>query len=376
MMGRTIANVLRLMGKELRSIKADPVMLILVVYSFTLAIYLVSNDASTEVRHVAVAVVDEDRSQLSRRLADAIRPPQFQAPVEIGADAVDAALNDGRFVFVLNIPPNFQADLLAGRSPELLLEIDATAMAQAGNGATDLQGIVATEIASFLSGGAQASSAPVDIVIRAWFNPNLETVWFGAVMQVMNNVTMLTLILAGAALIREREHGTVEHLLVMPVTPAQIVLSKILANGLVIVVAAALSLIFVVRWALGVPTAGSMPLFLVGTALYTITVASLGILLATFSTTMGQFGLLVIPIMVVLNLLSGGMTPLESMPDWLRLTMQVVGPSPHFVSFSQAVLYRGAGLSIVWPDLLAFAAQGAVFYALSLMRFRGVLSRI
>ncbi|ORE90705.1 ABC transporter permease [Aurantimonas sp. 22II-16-19i] len=375
-MRHAIANVLRLIGKELHSIRADPVMLILLVYSFTVAIYLVSNDASTEVRHVAVAIVDEDRSQLSRRLADAIRPPEFQPPEAITADAVEAALNADRFIFVLHVPPRFEADLLAGRRPELLLEIDATAMAQAGNGATDLQSVVSGEIADFLSGEAAKAQGPVDLVVRAWFNPNLETVWFGAVMQVMNNITMLTLILAGAALIREREHGTVEHLLVMPVTPSQIVLSKILANGLVIVVAAALSLVFLVHIALGVPIAGSMSLFLAGTALYTVTVASLGILLATFSTSMGQFGLLVIPVMVVLNLLSGGMTPLESMPGWLRLTMQVIGPSPHFVAFTQGVLYRGAGLGTVWPDLLAFMAQGAVFYVLSLLRFRSVLARI
>lgn len=373
---RTISNVLRLIGKELHSIRADPVMLILVVYCFTVAIYMVSNDASTDVRHVAIAVVDEDQSQLSRRLADAIRPPEFQPPVPIAANEVEAALNAGRFIFVLHVPPRFEADLVAGHQPELLLEVDATAMAQAGNGATDVQRVVAAEIANHLSGGAGGAEGPVDLVVRAWFNPNLETVWFGAVMQVMNNITMLTLILAGAALIREREHGTVEHLLVMPVTPSQIVLSKILANGLVIVVAAALCLTVVVHWALGVPIAGSMPLFLTGTALYTVTVASMGILLATFSTSMGQFGLLVIPVMVILNLLSGGMTPLESMPDWLRLTMQLLGPSPHFVGFAQGVLYRGAGLATVWPDLLAFTAQGVVFFSLSLMRFRGVLLRI
>lgn len=375
-MQRTISNILRLIGKELHSIRADPVMLILLVYSFTVAIYLVSNDASTEVRHVAVAVVDEDRSPLSRRLADAIRPPEFQVPVDIAPDAVEAALNAGRYIFVLHVPPRFEADLMSGRGPELLLEIDATAMAQAGNGATDLTSIIAAEIASHLGGRSDGDGDPVDLVVRAWFNPNLETVSFAAVMQVMNSITMLTLILAGAALIREREHGTIEHLLVMPVTPSQIVLSKILANGLVIVAAAALCLIFVVRWALAVPVAGSMPLFLAGTAFYTVTIASLGILLATFSTSMGQFGLLVIPVMVVLNLLSGGMTPLESMPDWLRLAMQVIGPSPHFVAFAQGVLYRGAGLGTVWPDLLAFTVQGAVFYGLSLLRFRGVLKRI
>ncbi len=174
-------------------------------------------------------------------------------------------------------------------------------------------------------------------------------------MAVINNITMLTVVLTGAALIREREHGTIEHLLVMPVTPAEIMIAKIWANGLVIVVVAALSLWFVVHSVLRVPLAGSVPLFLAGTVLYEISVAALGILLATFTGTMGQFGLLVVPVLVILNLLSGSATPPESMPDWLIKVMQVT-PTPHFVSFAQAVLYRGAGLDIVWPQLAALAA--------------------
>ncbi|WP_102960338.1 ABC transporter permease [Mangrovicella endophytica] len=372
---RALSNILRLIGKEMRSIGGDPVMLALVVYSFTAMIYLVSNDASTEVRDLAVAIVDEDHSQLSLRLAEAIRPPQFQAPVQIRADEVDEALDQGRFIFVLDIPPNFEADLMARRQPELSLQVDATAMAQAGNGATDLGGIIASEITSFMTGGTEAEGAPIDVVIRTWFNPNLETSWFGSVMQVMNSITMLTLILAGAALIREREHGTVEHLLVMPVSAAEIVLSKILSSGLVIVAAAALSLLIVVQWALGVPVSGSVPLFLFGAGIYTVAIASLGILLSTFSTSMGQFSLLVIPVMVVLNLLSGGMTPLESMPDWLRLVMRLLTPSPHFVVFAQGVLFRGAGMITVWPELLALAALGTAYFALSLTQFRRVLLR-
>ncbi|MDJ1160076.1 ABC transporter permease [Chelatococcus sp. SYSU_G07232] len=371
-LGRRLANVMRLAGKELSSIKADPVLVLLIAYAFTYAVYAVATGAKTEAEDMAVAVVDEDRSDLSRRIRDAFLPPLFKAPAEIGAGEIDAALDAGRFVFVVVIPPSFAADVLAGRNPSLQVNVDATAMTQAGNGAVYVQSIVVREVAAFLRRAEGTAALPVDLVVRARFNPNLRSSWFTAVMQVINNITMLSVILTGAALIREREHGTVEHLLVMPVLPVDIMLAKILANGLVIVAAASLSLAVVVEWLLAVPIAGSLALFLLGACIYQFSVAALGILLATFSTSMAQFGLLAIPVLVVLNLLSGSTTPLESMPVWLQQVMQV-SPATRFVAFSQGVLYRGAGLAIVWPELLALAAIGAFCFGLSLKRFRRVV---
>mgnify|MGYP001032324086 CR=1 FL=1 len=370
---RWCSGLFQLFIKELRSIKADPIMLVLVLYTFTLAVYSVSSSASTELKNLAVAVVDEDDSQLSRRILGALQPPILQEAVKISPRGVDTALNEGRSVFVLDIPPNYERDVRSNRAAELQVEIDATAMAFAGNGVVALQNVIANEISEFRYGGGIEATAPVRLVMRNAFNPNLNSVWFGALMQVMNNVTMLTLILSGAALIRERERGTVEHLLVMPVGAGQIVLAKILANGLIIVAAATLSLIFVVQMLLGVPIQGSIGLFLLGTTIYTLSIASMGILVATFSTSMAQFGLLAIPVLIVLNLLSGSATPLESMPVWLRYTMQALTTTPHFVSFTQAVLFRGGGFPLVWQYLLIFLAFGGAYFFVSLARFRSAV---
>jgi ABC-2 type transport system permease protein len=191
--------------------------------------------------------------------------------------------------------------------------------------------------------------------------------------QVINQITLLTVILTGAALIREREQGTVEHLLVMPVVPAEIMLSKMFANGLVILAAAMLSLQFVVHLWIGAPIAGAILLFLLGAALYALVVAALGILLGTLATTMGQFGLLAMPVLVVTQLLSGSSTPMESMPVWLQYVMQTISPTPHFVAFAQAVLFRGADLSIVWQPLVAMLIIGSVYFAVAMIRFRRVI---
>jgi len=368
-----LVNVFRLAVKELRSIRADPMMLLLVAYTFTAAVYTVATGASTEAKDLTVGVVDEDRSDLSRRLLDALNPPLFKRAVLITANEIDPNMNDGRLIFVLEIPPQFQSDLLEGRRASLQLDVDATAMAQAGNGAVYIQSIITQELAKFQAGREGTLATPVNVVIRAKFNPNLYSSWFSSVMQVVNNVTMLTVILTGAALIREREQGTVEHLLVMPVVPAEIMLSKIIANGLVILIAAGLSLALVVEELLRVPVAGSLTLFLAGATLYALSVAALGILLATQTTTMGQFALLAIPVLLVMQLLSGTGTPMESMPVWLQHVMRITCPTPHFVAFSQAVLFRGADLAIVWPQLLAMAAIGSVYFAFALRRFRRVI---
>lgn len=368
-----LRNTLRLAGKELRAIRGDTVMLLLIAYVFTVATYLVSDAISTEIRDLAVAVIDEDHSQLSARLVDAIRPPLFKPPPVLSPTAAREALRASDYVLVLSIPPDFERDLLAGRSPELMVLVDATAVAHAGNGAAFLKQLVTDEVTKFLSPAA-AETAPVTVVFRNLFNPNLTSTWFSAVMQFMNNITILTLILSGASLIREREHGTIEHVLVMPVRPYEIVASKILANGAVILLAAMASLVLIIRGLLGVPVEGSLALFLAGTALYIVAVASIGLLLATFTHSMGQFGLLIIPVIIVMILLSGGTTPLESMPLWLRGTMEVISPAPHFVRFAQSVLYRGSGVALVAGEIAAIAAMAAASFAVVLLRFRKVLA--
>lgn len=365
----SLANVYRLGVKELRSLRSDPVLVVLILWAFSFLVYSVAKGEKFEVQQASVAIVDEDQSALSRRIGAAIQQPFFREPVIIEAASIDTAMDRGQYVFVLEVPPRFEADILAGLRPAIQINIDATAMSQAGNGAVFLQNIISRELRSFLQRSDEGDLLPINLVVRTKFNPNAESVWFTSVMQVINNITMLSVILCGAALIREREQGTMEHLLVMPVTPIDIMLSKIWANGLVIVVSALLSFFLIVGWLLQVPIAGSIMLFIAGAVVYQFSVTTLGILLATFTNSMQQFGLLVIPVLIAMNLLSGSRTPLESMPEWLQNVMQV-SPSTHFVGFAQAVLYRAADFEIVWPKMLAMAVIGAVFFVMALVRFR------
>jgi ABC-2 type transport system permease protein len=351
-----LQNVFRLGVKELHSLRRDPVLMFLILWTFTFAIYTVTRGVRTEVRNAAIAFADEDHSDLSQRLKDAFLRPYFKPPVNLAVHEIDAAMDRGDFTFVVDIPPKFQADVLAGRQPTLQLNVDATAMTLAGNGTLYIHNIIDQELLNFVSRAEGATSEPMTLAIRARFNPNLESSWFMAIMQIVNNVTMLALILSGAAVIREREHGTMEHLLVMPLAPWEIMLAKLWANGLVIVGAVVLSLYAVVQGALGVTIIGSIPLFAAGTAVFLFAMISLGVALSTIARSMPQFGLLAIPFFVVMNMLSGGVSPQESMPRALQLLMQAA-PSTHYTGFAQAAsigtrgsMWSGPRSSPWWPS--------------------------
>ncbi len=370
----TLSNIYRLGLKELKSLWADKVLLILICWAFTGAIYTAATGASQELRNAPVAVVDEDQSPLSRRLVGAFYPPYFRPPQQATLAELDHGMDSGRYNFTLIIPANFQHDVQAGRRPDVQLNIDATIMSQAFIGATYIKSIALGEVNEYLTGKRDSAATPIKLSTRVRFNPNLTGVWFGGVMEVINNVTMLTIILVGAAFIREREHGTIEHLLVMPLTPFEIMMAKIWANGLAVLLGASFALIVMVQHVLQVPIAGSVPLFLAAAACYLFAAASIGIFLGTLARSMPQLGLLIILSIIPLLLLSGGVTPRESMPAIVGNIM-LGAPTTYFVRLAQGILYRGAGFDVVWRDLLAMTAVGAVFFNIALFRFRKAVTQ-
>lgn len=374
-MRQFLSNTYRLGIKELWSLWRDPAMLVLIAYVFTIGVYTAATAMPETLHNAPIAIVDEDHSPLSQRIAFALYPPQFTKPQLIDWPQMDPGMDEGLYTFVMVIPRNFQRDLLAGRSPVIQLNVDATRMNQAFVGGGYVQQIVMGEINEFAQRYRASAVPPVDLALRARFNPALEPSWFGSLVQVINFITMLSIILTGAALIREREHGTVEHLLVMPVTPAEIMLAKIWAMGAVVLLAAWMSLTFVVRGALEVPVAGSLPLFFAGSALCLFATTSMGIFMATLARNMPQFGMLMMLTIMPLQMLSGGNTPRESMPELVQ-NLMLAAPTTHFVQLGQAILFRGAGLDVVWPQFAALLLIGAFLFALSLQRFRKTITRM
>ncbi len=184
-MTRWILNVALLSGKELRSVMKDVTLMALILFAFTVAIQLVANGVRAEVMNASVAIMDEDHSELSRRLRDAIQQPYFKPPEDIERSAIGPAMDSGQYIFVIEIPPRFEADTLAGRSPSVQILVDATAMTQAGLGAAYFQQIFAQETLDFLHARGLLEALPVQVESRMHFNPNAQSAWYTSVMQIV-----------------------------------------------------------------------------------------------------------------------------------------------------------------------------------------------
>lgn len=371
MFSQKIQNIYQLGCKELWSLWRDPVMLILIIYTFTVAIYTAATAMTDSLNMAPIAIVDEDHSTLSERITSAFYPPYF-IPQSTELNYMDAGMDAGEFTFALNIPVNFQEDVLAGKEAAVQVNVDATRMSQAMTGAGYIQQIIQSEVSEYVLHNREVSSMPVELEMRARFNPLLDQKWFGSVMEIINNVAMLSIILTGAALIREREHGTVEHLMVMPVTVFEIMMSKVWSMSLVVLIAAFVGLKLVVQLVLQVPVEGNLLLFFFGALLTLFATTSMGIYLATMSKSMPQFGLLMMLILIPMEMLSGGMTPRESMPEVLQYLM-LIAPTTHFVELAQAILYRNAGLNIVWPSFLWLVGIAVLFFYVAWKRFKDTI---
>lgn len=369
------SNIYHLGIKELWSLIRDPILLILIAFAFTGMVYTAATAMPDGLKNATIVFVDEDQSSLSNRIKTAFYPPEFTIPKDINLSQMDRGLDKGEYTFVVNIPPYFQKDVMAGKQPSIQLNIDATRMSQAFTGNLIVNQIINGEVTEFLERARTPVNYPVTIEERMRFNPNLTASWFGALIEVINLITLLAIVLTGAALIREQEKGTVEHLLVMPLTPFEIMLSKIWSMGLVVLISATLSLIFIVQGALNVPIIGSIPLFLAGTVLHLFAISSIGIYLATIARNMPQFGMLMLLVLIPLQMLSGGMTPRESMPEIIQNIM-LIAPTTHFIELSKAILFKNASFAIVWQQFLMLLVIGTIFFYFAHQRFRSTISKM
>ena len=366
---QSLSNIFWLGVKDLRTLSKDLMMILFIIYSFGLSIYMQSTGAGETVNNASVAIVDEDHSSLSRSIAGLFYPPYFQAAKMISAADIDRGMDNGLYTLVIVIPPHFEADVRKGRDIEVQVNADATAVQQASLGSGYIQNMVTDEVTRYRQEAQQTTGLPSDLVVRRAFNANGTQSWFRAIIGLADQLSMLIIILTGAALLREREHGTIEHLLVMPLTAFEIALAKVWSSGLVIFIGFICSLLFVVEGLLDVPIAGSRGVLLLGTLIYIFATAAIGIFLGTLARTMAQFALLMMMAVMPMMMLSGGMSPIESQPQWVQYVTWFF-PSRHYVSFMQAIVYRGAGLDIVWKEFVTVLVMGVTFIAMSLLLFR------
>ena len=276
---------------------------------------------------------------------------------------------------VLDIPSGFQEALTAGRPATLQLQIDSTPTTQAflaASYAARIVGEFGLETALARAGLANSDQAALPLIReepRVWFNPNQEDRWFFPISELLEAITIMAILLPGAAMVREKQRGTIEQLLVAPLSPFQIMFPKVIAMTVVILVGLSLSLFAVAAPIFRVPMRGSLLLFYAVTTLYVFTTAGLGMFAATLARNVAQMGLLAVLMVVPLILVSGTWTPPEAMPVWMRAATYV-SPMRHYIDLTYGILFKGAGLDLLWDSVVAIAVLGGAVFTFGLWRFR------
>jgi ABC-2 type transport system permease protein len=369
-------RLLVMMVKELLQLSRDLVLLFFIAYAFTMDIYLAGSGVSLQLNRAAFAVQDSDHSFASRELLYRFRSPNFQLIGEVASSREGIKmLDDGKAIMVLEPAPHFQQSLLRGEATSVQLQVDAT---------NSVIGFLASSYAAQIVGqyGLEAglareglSAADIDNVPRidsrhrVWFNPNQNDGWFMSISELLTVITLFAILLPAAAMVREKERGTVEQLLVSPLTSFQIMFPKVIAMTAVILVGTFISLFFILKPIFAVPFKGDLLLFFAVTTLYVFTTAGLGLFAATIARNLAQAGMMTILILAPMIFLSGAWTPPEAMPAWLRIGMNI-SPLHYYMDASFGIFLKGAGLATLWPSILSIAALGGIIFSFGLWRFR------
>lgn len=375
-----LRRIAMLTQKDLKQLVRDTPLLVFVVYVFTLDIYVAGVGMTGELLNARIMVHDNDRSQASRDLIYRFTPPYFSYAGEDirpahGMDQLDR----GKSMMVLEIPERFDETLRKGEeTARLQLQVDASNVTLGYLAPSYVERIIGRfseeyvrtgRVAPVASGGMPLPLASIDNRTRVAYNTNLDGHWFNAVAQWLTMMTVLAVLLPAAGFVREKERGTIEQLLVSPVTPMQVMLSKVFATTVLIVTGSAVSLYGIMQPLINVPFRGSALLFFTLNALYAFNVAGLGLLMATFVRKQAQVGMLTILIAAPMTMLSGTWTAPEAMPPWLA---SLVNWSPlyHFIECSYGIIFRGAGLDVLWPSVLALVGLGGAWFGMCIWRFR------
>ena len=352
------------------------VLALFLVYAFTLMTYNNATSISRELKNAGMVVIDHDRSRTSRELIHRFHEPQFRFVEQLssGRDGI-SRLDNGDAALVLDIPAQFEIDLQEGRHTRVQIQLDGADASRAyltASYAGNIVGQFSNEIALARAGLDPSRVRTMPVVEneqRVWFSPNHEETLFNAILDLAQQIMLFSLLLPAAALAREKERGTVEQLLVSPLSPLQIMLGKILPMTGIILVASAASLFVTIEGALGLSLRGNVPLFLAVTALFSSAAAGLGILIASLTRNMGQVGIVAIMLMPIMFMLSGSDTPAEMMPSPL-LPIMYLSPLHHYLNAAFGILIKGAPFSMVWDSVLYMTVLGGCVFGVSLIRFR------
>ena len=366
-------RVTRMVRKEFRQLFRDAKTKRVIFVSPVIQLILFGYAVNTDVRNVATALVDHDRTPESRVLADALTASGYvrivtrsDRPADIGQ-----ALDHGRAVVGVEIPAGYAMDLAAGRSPSVQLLVDGTN----SNTATVAQGYAARIVqqlgAELVAGPTGLPPAGIDLRARAWFNPSLESRVYNVPAVIGVILLLMCLLLTSMAVVREREVGTLEQLLVSPLSAGELMLGKTIPVAGIALMQMALVTTVALLW-FDVPLRGSVPTLLLGAALFILAGLSFGLFISTISATQQEAFLAMFLFLLPAIILSGFLYPIDTMPEIFQ-TLTLVNPLRHFLEIVRGIFLRGAGIGDLWVQFAVLTGMATAGLTIATRRFRATL---
>jgi len=366
-------RLVAMVRKEFSQLFRDVPMLLILTWAFTGGVYTGGHGGGTELSKYPIVVYDLSQSRASRELVSRFRAPYFKLVGYAGSDAeVVAMLDRGQASLAVVIPSDFERRLTeASARFQVISDGSQSMMATiAGGHIAGIANDYSVELSerSRSSGLGTRQVPQVDARPRVEYNPNLIEAWFSSLLEVFNQTTMVAMLLAAAAMVREREYGTVEHLLVSPLRPLELFAAKLAPVVALVPLANVASVLAIVHGAFATPIRGSVMLYYVVSVVYVFAMASLGLGIAVLARNLGQAMMLVLLTLYPMTLLSGAFSPPESQGTLMR-TFSLLSPVRYYVDFGYQVIFKGNGLADVWPDVAGILVLGVAIFLLSVRRF-------
>ncbi len=363
-------RLLALIGKELRVFFRDPALVFVVVFLFLVHPYQSATQYGFAVNNYPVAAYDLDRSPASEAFLERLRPPYFALRQRVETDREIARLLDqGRVSMVVIVPEGFARAILRGETPQVQVISDGTYSTTARLAAAYVNAI-AQQFAQDRSPATvhHAGLPVVDARVRMRYNQGLLPEWPQSLDMLFMGVTLLSLLLPAAFMVREKEQGTIEQLLVSPLRPWEITAAKIIPM-IIITTLATLASLGVLAWTLDVPIRGSLLLFLAATALTVFSMSGLSLVVAAFTRTLPGAMILAFLLIIPIQFLSGSVTPVEAMPV-VQNYLTMLSPQRYYLNIGYSVLLKGAGLATLWRDFAGLVLVGSGLFLLGARRFQ------